>query len=434
MDPDLIVFIGGAVAGSARRVNRNGPVMFEYDDAYLAEPGRTPLSVGVPPHPGARDIRAWLDNLLPDDITVRRRWMAEQQATGIDPVSLLSTSIGLDCAGAVQFCPPGRLGDITGQDTGVEWHSEAEVADWIRTARSGSRGARISRRGRYSLGGYQTKIALYHEEGQWGSPSGRLPTTHILKPGLDSVPGYDLSDGDLVEHACMAAANHLGMNVATTRLARFEGERVLVVERYDRIHDGDDLHRVHQEDLCQALGRPSSLKYQSDGGPSPIEIAAVIRSESVAPQEDLIRFADALIYNWAIAATDAHAKNYSLLLDGDNVVLAPLYDLISHLPYRVGDDPAALEASMSFEDDYLLASADRPGSWRAAAEAMGADPDLIEHRAETILRGCPEAFDTAIDGLSPTDRASPKVAALGRDIQARCLSVLRSRASPRAAR
>lgn len=426
MDPDLVVFMGGAPAGRAQRVNRNGPVLFRYDDAYLAEPGRTPLSVGVPPRPGAHDIGAWLDGLLPDDIRVRRRWMAEQQASGIDPVSLLSTPIGLDCAGAVQFCPPERVDDIVGQDTSVEWHSDAEIARWIRTARSGSRGARLSRRGRYSLGGYQTKIALHHKQGRWGSPSGRLPTTHILKPGLESVPGYDLSDGDIVEHVCMEAASRLDMNVASTRLERFEGERVLVVERYDRVHDSDELYRLHQEDLCQALGRPSSMKYQSDGGPSPVEVAAVIRSESVAPHEDLVRFADALIYNWAIAATDAHAKNYSLLLDGDNVVLAPLYDLISHLPYRVGDDPGALESAMSFGDDYLLASTDGPGRWRTAAEAMGADPDPIEHRAEAIARGCPEAIDAAIDGLSPADRASPKIAALSRDIRARSGSVLHS--------
>jgi hypothetical protein len=34
------------------------------------------------------------------------------------------------------------------------------------------------------------------------------------------------------------------------------------------------------------------------------------------------RFADALIWNWVIGGTDAHAKNYSLLLAGDQVRLA----------------------------------------------------------------------------------------------------------------
>jgi len=34
-----------------------------------------------------------------------------------------------------------------------------------------------------------------------------------------------------------------------------------------------------------------------------------------------------------IAGTDAHAKNYSLLLSGPQVRLAPLYDVASILPY-----------------------------------------------------------------------------------------------------
>ena len=425
MEPDLIVFIGGTLAGRVHRVHRNGPVKFEYDSAYLATLARTPLSVSVPPRPGPHDIHAWLDGLLPDDMRIRRRWMAEQGAAGIDPVSLLGTPLGLDCAGAVQFNPPGRLGDLALRDASVEWHSDTEIADWIRKARRGNRGVRIRHRGRYSLGGYQTKIALHHAAGRWGSPYGQLPTTHILKPGLAPEPGYDLSDGDLVEHVCMAAAAHLGLDTAATSLGRFDGERVLIVERYDRARDADGLRRVHQEDMCQALGRPPSAKYQSDGGPSPVDIAKVIRSESVTAQEDLARFADALIYNWAIAATDAHAKNYSLLLDSDSITLAPLYDLISHLPYRAGDDPGELEAAMGFGNDYTLASAGRPGAWRAAAVALGLDPERTEDRAEDILRRGADAIDAAIDALDPEDRASPKIAALSRDVRAHIGSAAR---------
>ena len=151
----------------------------------------------------------------------------------------------------------------------------------------------------------------------------------------------------------------------------------------------------------------------------------MIRSESVTAQEDLARFADALIYNWAIAATDAHAKNYSLLLDSDSITLAPLYDLISHLPYRVGDDPGELEAAMALGNDYTLASAGRPGAWRAAAVALGLDPERTEDRAEDILRRCADAIDAAIDALDPEDRASPKIAALSRDVRAHIGSAAR---------
>jgi hypothetical protein len=49
------------------------------------------------------------------------------------------------------------------------------------------------------------------------------------------------------------------------------------------------------------------------------------------------RFAGALAFNWLIASTDAHAKNYGLLLAGRQIRLAPLYDIASILPYDSSD-------------------------------------------------------------------------------------------------
>ncbi|WP_430649822.1 HipA domain-containing protein [Bradyrhizobium sacchari] len=43
------------------------------------------------------------------------------------------------------------------------------------------------------------------------------------------------------------------------------GERsYLLVERYDRRHDGKRWRRLHQEDFCQALGRPPAAKCQNN--------------------------------------------------------------------------------------------------------------------------------------------------------------------------
>ena len=67
----------------------------------------------------------------------------------------------------------------------------------------------------------------------------------------------------------------------------------------------------------------------SDGGPSPRDAVRLLRAHASDPDSDTRRFLDALIYNWAIAAPDAHAKNYSVALAGDRVALAPMYDVIS---------------------------------------------------------------------------------------------------------
>ena len=93
------------------------------------------------------------------------------------------------------------------------------------------------------------------------------------------------------------------------------------IDRNENTPDGE-IARVHQEDLCQALGERPERKYQNAGGPAPPQIASLLRAFSAQPDEDVERFRDALIYNWLIAGTDAHAKNYSLMLAGGQVRLA----------------------------------------------------------------------------------------------------------------
>lgn len=106
-----------------------------------------------------------------------------------------------------------------------------------------------------------------------------------------------------------------------------------MVERYDRIRQRDRWVRIHQEDLCQALGIHPARKYENEGGPNAAKIVELLRSQSSAPEEDISSFVDSLIFNWLIAGTDAHAKNFSLLLGSQGAVrLAPFYDLASVLP------------------------------------------------------------------------------------------------------
>src|SRR5947209_5418022 len=173
------------------------------------------------------------------------------------------------------------------------------------------------------LAGAQAKTALLYSNGRWGVPSGLAATSHILKP---AVVGLD--DHDLNEHLCLDAARRAGLIAARTRIAQFGGESAIVVDRYDRRHQGDQIVRVHQEDLCQALAIPPARKYQSEGGPGPTDIIRLLRRimPARAARAAVWSFIDALAWNWIIGGTDAHAKNYSLLLAGDQIRLAPLYD------------------------------------------------------------------------------------------------------------
>lgn len=225
---------------------------------------------------------------------------------------------------------PERVAELCGPDAAagvVDWLSEAEVAQRIRELRRDSTawlGEQVS--GRFSLAGAQSKTALLRHEGRWGNPRGRYQTTHILKP---AIAGLD--DHDLNEHLCLSAMRRAGLSCVRTSVERFEDQSAIVVARYDRRPGGGS---VHQEDLCQALGVHPARKYQSEGGPGPRDVASTLRrtmTASVAVRA-VREFADALIWNWAIAGTDAHAKNYSLVLRGSRARLAPFYDVASALP------------------------------------------------------------------------------------------------------
>jgi serine/threonine-protein kinase HipA len=177
----------------------------------------------------------------------------------------------------------------------------------------------------------------------------------------------------------------------------FAGERAIVVDRYDRLPAGNGaVVRIHQEDMCQALGVPPASKYQSEGGPSPEQIVDLIR-RVVEPAPvaglEVSRFVDALALNWLIAGTDAHAKNYSLLLAPGQVRLAPLYDVASSLPY---DDMylPRLRLAMRIGSEYRV-DAITARHWDRFAERNALDADRLIERIDELARRLPDAFREA---------------------------------------
>jgi serine/threonine-protein kinase HipA len=206
---------------------------------------------------------------------------------------------------------------------------------------------------------------------------------------------------------------------ARSWVGTFEDQSAIVVERYDRIIEGDLVLRVHQEDVCQALGIAPAAKYQRDGGPSPADIAGLLRRwvTSAAAGDDAVRrFADALIWNWIIAGTDAHAKNYSVLLSGPQVRLAPLYDVASALPY--GAHEKRLRFAMKIGGDYDVYP--RYNRWPAMAKELGLDPERLVDRVRELAAAAPDALSAAA--------AEPDVQALGRPLPAKLIDLIAERA------
>jgi len=162
-----------------------------------------------------------------------------------------------------------------------------------------------------------------------------------------------------------------------------------MVERYDRIRTGRTIRRVHQEDVCQALGLPPTKKYQSDGGPGVREIAGLLTTFSTAPAQDTNTLVGAIAFNWLVAGTDAHSKNYALLLGSESRVrLAPLYDLASALPYP-GVRPIGLKIAMKIGGEYGLRNI-AARHWRRLATEVRQNPEALLGKLRVTAEAMPD--------------------------------------------
>lgn len=258
--------------------------------------------------------------------------------------------LGRDCVGAVQLldedAEPSGYDRIEGEvlsEAQVERHLQRVVTP------PGAMGRQEDHEDdlRLSIAGAQEKTALLWHQGQWVLPRGATPTTHIFKLPLGRVGNegrLDMSTSVENEWLCLRILEAFGLRVPRAAILRFGKQKVLGVERFDRrFHaTGGWWMRLPQEDFCQARGLPPGLKYESDGGPGMQSICEILQG-SVAAEQDLRSFLSAQILFWMLAATDGHAKNFSIqLLQQGQYRLTPLYDVVSTWPV-IGHGTGKLE-------------------------------------------------------------------------------------------
>jgi len=381
--------MGGEVVGDIAVKGKGGRLL--YDSA-----AGTPLSISMPlthrRHRGEALI-PWLRNLLPDRDTVLMQWRRTFGVQSLSPIELLR-HVGEEVAGAAQFVRQDRLTAAT------TWQparpvSDTEIGDMLRRSVAAiPESASDSDTGRFSLAGMQAKIALQRlDDGRWALPEGTNPTTHILKPAI-----ANLQDQHVNEYLTMTAARLAGLAVAATEVAVIDGVAVVIVERYDRFRAAGRWARAHQEDLLQVLGQHPEHKYENQGGPDVRTVAHAIR-QATGVQCDVQAFVSALVFHWLTISTDAHAKNYSLLLSGDAARLAPLYDLNSYLYYGAGvPTDMSMRIGTEFRADRVAWS-----DWVSLARDVQVDQDWLADEIRRQATVLPDAFSDAARNLDGTD-------------------------------
>ncbi|OIP99564.1 MAG: toxin HipA [Zetaproteobacteria bacterium CG2_30_46_52] len=334
----LNVWMNGLLVGTWT-VFKTKPQQFQYADQWLEHPSRRVLSLSMPFKPQNLPfegdvVENFFDNLLPDSDKIRKRIQQKYAVRNSSSFELLA-EIGRDCVGAIQLLAEGEQPE--GWDTiKAKPLSDLEVEQQLKVASSDAFLREETDEFRISIAGAQEKTALLWHEGQWCLPLGQTPTTHIMKLPLGLVGNMDADRFSSVENEwlCSNIMDAYTIDTAHCEMGTFGETKALIVKRFDRklSQDGSYWLRLPQEDMCQALGLPSSLKYESDGGPGMVEILMLLRGSSVSHQDRRSFFKTQVIF-WMLAATDGHAKNFSLFHEASGTYrMTPIYDVLSTWP------------------------------------------------------------------------------------------------------
>lgn len=328
----LRVYMNNRRVGTLSR-EASGAIGFSYEEDWLGWQHAMPVSLSLPlretPYRG-EPVMAVFENLLPDSDQLRRLVAEKVGARGIDAYSLL-TKIGHDCVGALQFIQgdedvPAATGKIVGEPVDA-----AAIEKLLNGLSQAPLGLSTDDSFRISIAGAQEKTALLWHEGRWIKPHGTTPTTHLIKTQIGKLPGgIDLSDSVENEFFCLKLTEAFGLPVNTATIETFGDTKALVIERFDRRWTKDGrLLRLPQEDCCQALSVPPTLKYQNDGGPGMVDVLNLLKGSDTA-MDDQETFLKAQLVFWLMGATDAHAKNFSVYLGpGGSYRMTPLYDIVT---------------------------------------------------------------------------------------------------------
>lgn len=405
---NLVVRLGGQIAGTLQYDSAANRFSFEYAPAWLAGKERYPLAPDLPltrdptqpvdVHSAA--VRNFFENLLPEGDALDVAAAATKTSRG-NLVGLL-VALGREMAGAVSVVPEtvdaGGLAETRRQIT------LQELSEHIR-ARPRQPFSVWDGKVRLSVAGHQDKVAVLIDGNEWFFVDGaQYASTHLVKPEpvQDQLAGLTSN-----EYFCLKLADAVRIPVAACDLVHVP-EPVLVVRRFDRVPETGSVRRVHVIDGCQALGMPVALKYERYLGSTP-DVAHLRDGASFqkffdmlskqAPRPLLARIAllRLAIFNTLIGNPDAHAKNYSFFASNSGLALAPAYDLVSHHGFQ-----ADLDTTFAFAVGDAFTSADLSAyEWANFANACGLQPGLVARElkqiAGSIQRVMSSVHENAVD-------------------------------------
>lgn len=377
----LHIYQGDTLVGT---LHDEQPLRFSYTESWHKHhPAISPsLDTSQAEHAG-NNVEAYFENLLPE-ASIRELLKLRYQ---VSSTFGLLKAIGGDTAGNLTILPSGehptppRYQPITWQDVADEFHQQQGL---IRTIRAED-GMRIS------LAGAQRKLSLCIDtNGNPLLPLGHSPSTHIVKPDIKGIDGIWASA--INETFVMQLASKVGIGVAEVQYQPLV--KACIIKRYDRtIDEQGRIKRLHQLDFCQIDSKPSTVKYETDGGPGALRCREIL-SERGLTAADSKRFLQWLAFNLCAGNHDSHAKNLSLYYHA-GVHLAPFYDLLCTSIYP------GLSRTFAFRiGGKNLPANIQHEQWTSMAAAMGFKPTYVLTLAGKIAADILHHLDDVAHTLS----------------------------------
>jgi serine/threonine-protein kinase HipA len=355
-------------------VDTSGP-SFTYAPGWIALRGAFPISLMMPlkPEHFTADIfLPWAANLLPESEQLRTLGQLLGMARS-DVIGLLS-AIGGDTAGAFSFGQPGRASSVQWRPVGRPEELEKLIENLPnKPFLVGEEGVSMS------LAGVQSKIAVaVDDRGCIFIPMNGSPSTHILKPDSPRLPG-----GVQNEAFCLTLAKRMRIPTPKVTTGQAGKRTYLLVKRYDRTDVGGRCRRLHQEDYCQALGKPPSAKYESNQtgirGPTLKDMFDITRRHM--PPTEIVRLLEMVILNVLVCNSDAHAKNYSIMICAGKASLAPMYDIMCGEVWENITKNLAQKIGGMSRGDHLNRT-----HWQQFARECGLNPKQVIDRIDAFAK------------------------------------------------
>lgn len=346
------------------------------------------LKLGFDGNFNSNDIKNYIENLLPEGEGLEKLVLLFQISKA-NKYSLLE-AIGKDTSGALSFIrndieKESKFREISHEELShrIKQRDKTSIVVW-------------DEKPRLSVAGVQEKLPICKIKGKYGLGEGSLSSTHILK--------FDNGKDNLVlnEYTSLYLAKIANLAIPNIEIIDFDGELVLEVERFDRIIvDDKHVEKLHVIDSCQALGLPSSFKYERNFGTgrdvknvrqgvSFLKLDKLAKQHGIVPIIIRTKILDWTIVNLILGNSDAHGKNISYFISSNGIELTPFYDIVNILLY---DGKYETTFAMAIDDEFDV---NKLGAYDIAIYCydMGLLPKVFNESFKRISKAILKEFKT----------------------------------------